>query len=205
MRGGRAGAGMRTGGIAGGAGRGPTPPGIAREAEEKAFSLHNLRIVLFTDRGMIVADPVPVGLLPKDNRGWTPVAVPLSQFQGVQDATTVRAVGIFADESDVFYLGRARLIIDHTPVDVTAKAEPSITLPDQLITLSAELRGGPIVPRISWDFDQSDGIQEQALGPSVKCLYKKPGDYLVTCTVTDRAGVRSPVVKAVGIRIESSG
>jgi hypothetical protein len=55
-----------------------------------------------------------------------------------------------------------------------------------------------------WDFDKADGIQQQAVGSTVKYLYEEPGDYLVTCTVSDRDGVRSPVTKGIGIKVEGS-
>jgi PKD repeat protein len=71
-----------------------------------------------------------------------------------------------------------------------------------VIQFEATLRGGTVDPQISWDFDKQDGVQQQALGKSVKFVYKKPGDYLVTCTVTDKAGVRTPVTKVVGIKVE---
>jgi len=147
-------------------------------------------------------DSPPVETLPKDERGWTPVAIPLSEFEGAEGAQEVRAVGVFADESDVFYLGRVSLLIDRSPVELTVRAEPLIARTDEVIEFSTSLRGGPLEPRISWDFDKKDGIEEQALGPEVKYLYKEPGDYLVTCSVSDRAGIRSPVTETLGIRVE---
>ncbi len=215
--GGRGGGGGGRGGAMGGrgggtAGRGGTraAPGTAAgriqaggSLEEKIFVLRNLRVVLFTDQGPMIADSVPVGVMPKDAQGWVPVTVPLSQMENIESASTVRAVGVFADESDVFYLGRVGLLVDRNPVEVTVSADPSITRVNRVIEFSAELRGGPINPRFSWDFDKSDGIQEQALGAKVKHVYKKPGDLLATCTVTDRAGVQPEVAKSMGIRVEA--
>ncbi len=205
------GGGMRGGGMGGrGGARGGTARGgvagapalTQADLTEKQFTARNLRLVLFTDKGQLVADDVPVGIFPKDERGWTPVTVSLAQLKGPQGATQVRAVGIFSDESEVFYLGRVRLIEDNRPVDVTVKAEPLFARPDQVITFTASLRGGPVAPIISWDFDKSDGIQQQAFGPEVKYLYKKPGDYQITCTVTDKAKVRAPASATVGIKVE---
>jgi hypothetical protein len=158
--------------------------------------------VLFTDKGMLVADSVPVGLMPKDERGWVPVTASLTELKGPQGATQVRAVGLFADESEVFYLGRIRLLEDKRPVEAAINAEPLFVSPNALITFSVSLRGGAVDPIISWDFDKSDGIQQQAFGQEVKYLYKKPGDYLVTCTITDKAKVRPPVTATVGIKVE---
>ncbi len=190
-----------TAGPRGGLAEGARP---ASAPGEKVLTVRNLRLVLFTDRGQMIANAVPVGVIPKDDRGWIPVTVPLSQMKGAPGATKVRAVGVFADESDVFYLGRVRLLADSRPVDVTVKAEPLFARPNQLIEFSASLRGGAVDPQISWDFDKADGIQQQALGSEVKFLYKEPGDYLVTCTVTDKAGVRAPATAVVGIRVEGS-
>jgi hypothetical protein len=152
----------------------------------------------------MVAEGAPVGVMPPDDRGWTPVAVPLSRFKGVEDAKAVRAVGIFTDESDVFYLGQVRLLVDRTPVQVTVSADPLVARTNQVISLAVSLRGGPINPRVAWDFDKGDGIQQQAVGSMVKYLYEEPGDYLVTCTVSDRDGIRSAVTKGIGIKVEGS-
>jgi len=200
---------MRGGG--GGARGGATPRAetepLAPRAEmldpnQKFFTARNLRLVLFTDAGMLIVDAAPIGEMPKDERGWMPVTVPLSKLKGPKGATQVRAVGVFADESEVFYLGRIRLLRDSKPLEVTIKAEPLYARPNQVIQFGATLRGGAVDPQIAWDFDKQDGIQQQALGKEVKYLYKKPGDYLVTCTVTDKTGVRAPATKAVGIKVE---
>lgn len=170
----------------------------------KALTVRNLRLVLFTDAGQMIAHAVPVGVMPKDERGWLPVTVALSQMKGASGAKQVRAVGIFADESDVFYLGRVRLLADSKPVEVTVKAEPLFARTDEVVTFEASLRGGAVDPRISWDFDKGDGVKQEALGKEVKYVYKTPGDYLITCTVTDKAGVRAPATATVGIRVEGS-
>ncbi|MBN1457982.1 MAG: PKD domain-containing protein [Armatimonadetes bacterium] len=168
----------------------------------KTFTARNVRLVLFTDKGQLVADAVPIGVLPKDEKGWVPVAVSLAAMKGATDATQVRAVGVFTDESEVFYLGRVRLLVDNRPVEVTAKAEPLFTLPGQVVEFEASLRGGLIEPNFSWDFDRRDGIQAQALGEKVKFVFKEPGDYIITCTVTDKAGVQSPSKDEVGVKVE---
>ena len=211
--GGMMGGGGMCGGAGAAAGRAPAAPATtARPATgapgagppgEKALTLRNLRLVLFTDEGVMVADPVPVDKDVKDKRGWVPVSVALAQFRGAQ-GKAIRAVGLFAEESDTFYLGQVRLLVDPTPIKVTLKAEPSVTRPDRVVEFSAELTGGPVQPRFVWDFDASDDLQEQAVGPKVKYLFKKPGDYLVTCTVTDRAGVRESVSKTIGVRVEEA-
>ena len=208
--GGGTGGGARGGGMRGGAGGRPGATGRAPELErlrpgetqESAFTARNLRLMLFTDRGMLVADAVPIGYGPRDERGWVPVTVSLGQLKGPEGATQVRAVGVFAGNSDVFYLGRVRLIEDRRPAEATIKAEPLFARPNQVITFTVSLRGGHIAPIISWDFDKTSGIQQQAFGPEVRYLYNKPGDYLVTCTITDKAKVRPPVTATVGIKVE---
>ncbi len=172
------------------------------ETDERALTARNLRLVLFTDKGMLTADSVPISFGPRDERGWVPVTIPLSALKGPAGSTQVRAVGVFSSESEVFYLARIRLIEDRRPAEVVIKAEPLFARPDKLITFTASLRGGPIDPIISWDFDKTNGIQQQAVGEEVRYLYSKPGDYLVTCTVTDKAGIRAPATATVGIKVE---
>jgi hypothetical protein len=200
-------------GAVGGAptGQAATRPGAAAAPRapapgEKALTLENLRLVFFTDQGVLVADPVRVGLQAKDKRGWIPVSVSLARFQGPEGAKSLRAVGLFAEQSDTFYLGQMRLLIDRTPVRVALKAEPAVARTGEVIAFSADLTGGPVDPLISWDFGEgeSEALREQAVGAKVKYVYKKPGDYLVTCTVTDRAGARPPVKQTTGVHIEEA-
>ena len=211
MRGGGGGGGARGGGGGGTRGgmRGGTPEPLPEAAGTvapgvKVFTARNLRLVLFTDKGELIADNVPVARGSQDDRGWYPVSASLEQMSGPKDATKVRAVGIFSDESDVFYLGRVSLVEDNKPVEVTVKAAPLMARPEQVIEFTATLRGGPVEAVISWDFDKKDGLTQQAVGPEVKYLYKESGDYIVTCTVTDKDGVRKPAVGSVGIRVEGT-
>ncbi|UCC67988.1 MAG: hypothetical protein JSV79_12890, partial [Armatimonadota bacterium] len=102
MRGGGGGAGMRGGarraggGAAGAAAQQRARPGASESGEApgaKVFVLKNVRVVLFSDQGMTIADSVPVDVMPKDKHGWTRVSIPLSQFKGIEGATSLRAVG----------------------------------------------------------------------------------------------------------------
>jgi len=211
MRGGAARGGLMSGAATGRAptGRAPTRPGApaapgAAPTGEKALTTKNLRLVLFTDEGVIVADPVAIGLQAKDKRGWLPVSVSLARFKGPEGAKQLRAVGLFSEQSDVFYLGQLRLLVDRTPVRAAVKAEPAITRTGQVIDFSVELSGGPVDPQISWDFGESDEVKQQAVGARVKYVYKKAGDYLVTCTVADRGGVRGPLKASSGVHIEEA-
>jgi PKD repeat protein len=170
----------------------------------KALTLKNLRLVLFTEAGELVADPVPVVATIKDKKGWIPVTVSLSRFKGAQGAKTVRAVGIFADQSDKFYLGQLRLIVDHSPPRVSVKANPGVARTKELVDFTTDLSGGAIEPKTSWNFGDTGGNEAQAFGSHVKYIYRKPGDYLATATVTDKAGVRKPVTATTGVHVEEA-
>ena len=202
-RGGGGGGGGRGGAGGGGrAGQGATPPGATVVTTEIGFSARSLRLVLFTDKGSMVANDVPIAQTVKDGRGWYRVYYPLSRFTGATGATTLRAVGLFADESEAFYLGQIRLVIDRTQVKSTLKAEPAITQTGKVVEFSVGLTGGNIDPDIAWDFDEADGVRKQAVGDNVKYVFKKPGDYVVTAVIEDRSGVQEPMRKKIGVRVE---
>jgi hypothetical protein len=205
--GGMGGGGGMRGGAAGGrqGGRqGGQTPGAPTGPQVKALTMKNMRIVLFTDQGQLVADPVPVIATTKDKRGWIPVNAALARFSGTKGARELRAVGLFSDQTDKFYLGQLRLIVDHTPVKVTVKANPGMGRTDTLVDFTTELSGGPVDdPQVVWSFGEGEKGQEQAFGTHVKYVYKKPGDFIVTATVKDKAGVRAPATGSAGVHIEA--
>ena len=152
----------------------------------------------------MIANGVPVEQTLKDERGWHRVAYPLTRFAGDAGAGRLEAVGIFTDEQEEFYLGQVRLVIDKTAVKSAIKAEPAITQTGKVVEFSVDLTGGNIDPDVAWDFDESDGVKRQAVGPKVKCVYKQPGDYIATAVVEDRSGVQDPVRKKIGIRVQQA-
>jgi hypothetical protein len=211
MRGGgggtRGGGGGQRGGQRGGTrgsqagGRG-SQPGGANAPKEIGFTAHFMRLVLFTDKGRAVAQSVPIDDQWKDAGGWYRVSYPLSRFVGAQGASRLQAVGVYTDEADTFYLGQVRLISDTAPVKATIKGDPNNTTTGKVIDFSIAFSGGYLDPKVSWDFNDADGIQKQAAGTKVKYLYTKPGDYMVTATVEDRTGVQTAFQKQYGVHIE---
>jgi hypothetical protein len=169
---------------------------------EIGFTARSLRLVLFTDKGSMVANEVPMAPTIKDARGWYRVYCPLSRFAGAAGASTLTGVGLFADESEAFYLGQIRLVVDRTEVKATLKAEPAITQTGKVTEFSVGLTGGNIDPEVAWDFDTVDGVKRQAVGGKVKYIFKKPGDYVVTAVIEDKSGVQQPIRKQIGVRVE---
>jgi hypothetical protein len=216
MRGGggqRGGGGMRGGGgqRGGGAARGGTrggqagrgnQPGGANAPKEIGFTAHFMRLVLFTDRGEAVAQSVPIDDQWKDANGWYRVSYPLSRFVGAHGATRLQAVGVYTDEADTFYVGQVRLISEYAPVKATIKGDPANTTTGTVVDFSIAFSGGYLDPKVSWDFNDADGIQKQAAGTNVKYFYTKPGDYMVTATVEDRTGVQTAFQKQYGVHVE---
>jgi hypothetical protein len=159
---------------------------------------------LFTDKGQLVANEVPISESLKGERGWYRIAYPLSRFTGVGEASRLDGVGVFADEQETLYLGQVRLVIDKTAVKSTLKAEPAITQTGKVVDFTVGLSGGNIDPEIAWDFNESDGVKRQAVGDKVKYVFKEPGDYIVTAVVQDRYGVQEPIRKQIGVRVEKA-
>jgi hypothetical protein len=201
MRGGGGRAGGTTGGGSQTTGRGQA---AKDQPKEIGFSARNLRLVLYTDAGTMVANEVPIAEGVKDDRGWYRVSWPVARFSQAAGATQVQAVGLFSDEAEVFYLGQVRLLIDRQAVKAAVKAEPGVTKTGAVVEFSTELTGGAIDPEVTWDFDEGNGVQKQAVGPKVKYVFKKPGDYIVTATIADRSGIQPEVKKTTGVRVEQA-
>ena len=58
------------------------------------------------------------------------------------------------------------------------------------------------VRRYIWDFDDWDGLQEDAIGETVAWEFLEPGYYVVTLTVKDRTGRRLPQIDRVHVKVE---
>jgi hypothetical protein len=88
------------------------------------------------------------------------------------------------------YVGELRVVNDTTPIT----GEPNLrtlnlALGDE-VAFSASGYGGSTILKYSWDFDDKDGIQEDAVGQSVRHKFRKPGPYTVTLTISDAYGLK---------------
>jgi hypothetical protein len=165
------------------------------------FQAQKLRILLQTDKGFAVAEPVAFTPGTKDERGWTYVAVPMSTFKG-QVSEQVKRLMIFTDRPDVLYISQIRLkLLKLEPMRVNLSSDPVVAKAGQIVKLTAQVEAGPTGYLVTWDFDDRDGIRVDAAGENVIARYGQPGEYVVTCTVTDLSGARPALESTVGVRV----
>jgi len=189
----------------GGPGGGPgyNGPG-ATDASDPAAALliqpdtQRLRILLQFDGGTAVAEDYPLIRQVTSEPGWVQVAVPFAAFKGAPRMASYRLqeMRIFGDAPDTFFIGQINTVTDNDPISVEPLDEQTVSVNDR-VDFAAQAEGGLSGLKYSWDFDKSDGIQEDAVGPRVNHYYTKASPeghpYTVTLTVSDIAGVKKPV------------
>lgn len=147
----------------------------------------------------------PVEVPPSDDpSGYIPLAFPIAALTKKMDATKMptgdgaklKQIAIFGDRYQQFYIGEIGVITDETDLTVSP-LEDQIFFANQTTAFVANAEGGASTLRYSWDFDASDGIQEDATGRSVTYVFPKSGQnqktYKVTLTVSDVDGLKKPV------------
>ena len=99
------------------------------------------------------------------------------------------------------YLGVARVLIDATPITVD-RIEDKLAIPRGNKTVYRVKASAGVTPlKVSWDFDENDGIQEEKEGKAINHSFYKSGVYVVTVTVSDVYGVRQPVVRRFKVNV----
>lgn len=153
-----------------------------------------VRFVFVGEDGKQVEVEEPTNPLDPETN-WCTVAVPLAKFRSVAQEVSefkLKRLLIFTDIPNTFYLGEIKLVTDKFPIKVDALPSQVVVVYDEVI-LQAKADGGVASLTYSWDFDASNGIQEEATGPIGRYVYTKGGDYTVTLTVKDADGIKQPV------------
>ena len=70
------------------------------------------------------------------------------------------------------------------------------------VVFNSNVTAGLTPVHCSWDFDQSDGVQEDAVGSTARHKYTKQGDYVVTLTATDVYGIKAKITQTIKVHIE---
>jgi hypothetical protein len=156
-----------------------------------------LRVVLVFDGGVAVAEDHPLIRFPTSEPSWVRVAIPFTQFKGAPRMARyrLREMRVFGDATDTFFIGQISTITDNEPISVEPLEEQVVSVNDR-IEFVGVAEGGIAGLKYSWDFDKSDGIQEDAIGARVFHTYRRATPenrpYTVTLTVSDISGAKSP-------------
>jgi hypothetical protein len=164
--------------------------------------LRMLRFVVTTTDGLKSEAYVPLNTNSNGAAGWRMIAIPLASINGFERTNKIiKEVGVSGDTLATFYIGEMRVLNDATPItgDVNVKTM-NLALGDER-EFRATGFGGASVLRYTWDFDARDGIQVDAEGPVVKRKFRKPGEYTITMTVSDAAGLKKPAVSTIKVKV----
>lgn len=162
--------------------------------------MKQMRVVVVTADGKQYEAIAPFEPPITDQEGWFPIGVALGAFKGLSPDARIKEVRVFGDAYGVFYVGEIRVATD--PIPITGDAgEEQIVAANDLVRLEARASAGITPLKYSWDFDASDGIQEDAVGKVVTTRYRKPGEYIVTLTVSDFYGLKKPFVATTKVTV----
>jgi hypothetical protein len=124
------------------------------------------------------------------------------------DGAKLQSITICGDKYQQFNLGEMEIITDDTEIDV-ADLDEQIVFFDNDTTFAANAQGGASTLRFSWDYDVSDGVQEQGRGRTATYVYRPRGlspdvqskKYTVTLRVSDLDGIKERKEKTVELEV----
>ncbi|MDE2126735.1 MAG: PKD domain-containing protein [Armatimonadetes bacterium] len=192
-------------GSSGGAGPGGRPGQNGQNGQpattQPAKPITHLRAVFTTTTGKEFGIYFPLAAASTSN-DWKLVAVPISAIQGLSaDDAQIKSIRIFGDSTGYLYLAQMQLVDDSTPISVDPIADVIAVPRFQQYSYTADGHAGITPLKYSWDFDASNGIQDEIDGKTVNHTYVRPGDYTVTVTVSDIFGVKKPAVTTFKVHV----
>ncbi|MGC8862789.1 MAG: PKD domain-containing protein [Armatimonadota bacterium] len=160
-----------------------------------------VRFVFISDNGLSVAAEEPTDPLDPDDN-WCRIAVPLAKFKVAGDPQEFRLkrLLIFTDLPTTLYLGEIKLVTDTTPIKVDPLPSQVVVIYDEVV-FAARASGGVSSLKYSWDFDASNGIQEETTGPIGRYTYIRGGEFKVTLTVSDADNIKQPVTVTTTVSV----
>ncbi len=162
-----------------------------------------LKAVIYSDDGRVLEQEMPIVLKQTDEDGWFAVAFPLAGF-GITSASPefkVVRMALSSEYPDSFNVGQIRVITDDSPIFLDSLGADQSVAPTDVLVFQGIAEAGKTSLLYSWDFNETDGIQEDAQGILVKTTYKTAGTYVVTLTVKDPSGIKKPASTKVSIEV----
>lgn len=164
--------------------------------------ISKLRVVLLTDKGQMASDIIPIDLTQEVSDKWYRVAIPLSKFAGPgsTDATSLKQLAIFGDVAEYMWVARVQIVSETPPLKADIGDNRTAKV-GQEVTFTAAAQTNDVAARYKWDFDDWDGIAEDATGRTTTWKFMDPGFYTVTLTVTDPANQKVTQVAHCDVQV----
>lgn len=180
----------------------PGMEGMGNQQQETPPTITKLRVVLLTDKGQIASDIAPIDTTQEVADGWYRVTIPFTKVGGpaLVDAKQLQQVAIFGDVKEYMWVGRAQLVSETQPLVADAGQNRTVKVKQEVTFTAADQPNGGAA-RYKWDFDDWDGIQEDALGRSATWKFMEPGFYTVTLTVIDPGNQKLTQVAHVDVLV----
>jgi hypothetical protein len=197
--GGPGGFGQPGGGAPGGFGKGGG--GFGGGTTASSSTLKTLRVILHTTDGKWSEAYLNVTSSQAVD-AWKQVSIPLQAITGFdRTCKVVDRIGISGDATTTFYLGDLGVLSDTTPIRGDVNAHSLNLANGDEFTFTASGDGGASILKYSWDFDDSDGIQEDAVGQTVKRKFRRAGEYKITLTISDEYGLKTPYTVTIKAKV----
>lgn len=164
--------------------------------------VRRVRIVLFFQGGQSVEAQVDLAGFRLQDDGWMAVSFPLAALKSKLNLTEYRLerMVISGDGSEAFHIGEIATVRDATPITADGGESKEVAR-NYPIAFQGFCRAGAAAVKYSWDFNNSDGIQEEAVGDLVYHKFTRAGDFVVTMTVSDVSAVKSPVSTTINVKV----
>lgn len=198
-----AGGGLASGGGGGvSAGGGSSTGRSSASATRPTKQMENLRVLIWTTDGKATEVFLPLTSAGKAAGRWVRVGIPVAAIPRLdQTNMVVDRIAVSGDARTIFYLGEIRVVTDSTPIQgFLDRKEMNLARGDEVL-LTASAEAGYSVLEYAWDFDASNGVQDDATGPAVYHRFRIPGEYVVTCTIRDKYGLKSPWTGTIKVTV----
>lgn len=167
------------GGMPGMPGGAPGMPGWT--GASATYQLKSFRIVLFCEDGLLVSEGFPCQLQTVMGERWYSVAIPFNTFKGNGNGVVKRML-ICTNSPQTLYIGQISVSVDNTPITVVIPSRRITARVNTLIQFYAIGNAGLSSLRYTWDFDDSNGIQEEAIGQVVYHSYSNASTSIIKAT-----------------------
>lgn len=169
--------------------------------------LINLHITFVTQIGMgtLTIPAAQFAPLTTVKGMWVRLVVPLSQLSRELDlGGAMSRLILSSDEPATFLLGRMAFVRDAESARPVITTFPALLQTEKPIVFASGADGSATPWKTFWDFDTAAGPSDDAVGDCVTHSYTTPGTYIITCTVRDIFGVKTPMSATRTITVSSA-